>query len=129
MQSIQIQKDKINKCRRALSSLSSQNVTSGHISFNSLTIATVMKVQKMRINLIFMIVLVVAVTSLAGVDAGRVLLTDNIQGSNIKTYTMSVYNKTTNSMANRNITEPGFPHINFVCTHSNYSFCYYYCSQ
>lgn len=48
--------------------------------------------------MVVMIVFVAAMTSLAGVDAGRVL-TDNIQGLNIETYTMSMYKTTTNSMA------------------------------
>ena len=49
-----------------------------------------------------MTLFVAAMTSLAGVGAGRVLTDNiNIQGSNIETYTiMSImYKKTTNSMA------------------------------
>lgn len=112
----------------------------GHISLDSLIIG----MQKMRVILIVMIVLVVAVTSPAGVDAGRVL-TDNIQGSNIETYSMSVYKKTTNSMAcwlqmlasgpsprgrgHWNITGPGFQHKFSMYRFPIFFFFFNYCSS
>lgn len=52
----------------------------------------------MRAIFVVMILFVAVITSLNGVDAGRVLSVDIQRSNHIETYTLSMYKKTKNSM-------------------------------